>query len=258
MAEALNVNLAQDWIEIMSSRFKIEIAPDRQPAFYNSLLNYAASISEPPARLLFRAAHRQLTSEHWAQIIHLATNHETRFYRYRPVIDLIARLSGEFARPRILSVGCSTGEEPYSFAVELCQNGFSNFHIHGTDVSPPCISTATNGIYKASEHIPERYAMRTGSGLMKFYGWLKDFVTFEQHNILSDRPIDFANPTTVVTQNMLIYYRRETRHLILDNLSFMIPKGGYLITGPAEDAQWSSPGFERLPNATASVFRKCQ
>lgn len=254
MVEALPTDLSQDWIEIMSRRFKIEIGQDRQHAFYNAVLNYAASISETPSRLLFRATHRQLTSDHWAQIVHLATNHETRFYRYRPVIDLICNLSKEVARPRILSVGCSTGEEPYSFAVELLQQGFTNFQIHGTDVSPPCIATAQGGVYRASEHIPDRYAMRPGNGLMRFYGWIKDLVSFEQHNVLSERPIDFYSPTTVVTQNMLIYYSRETRHQILDRLSYLIPEGGHLITGPAEDAQWASAEFQRLPIATASVF----
>lgn len=257
MAEALTLASDQDWVDLMSCRFKIEIADDRKVAFNNAILNYCMYIKEQPNRLLYRAVNRQLSSDHWAQLVHLATNHETRFYRYRPVIEMIMSQAAETPRPRILSVGCSTGEEPYTLAVELHKRGLSNFHVHGTDVSLPCIKTATAGIYRASEHVSDRYAKRTGTGNMKFFDWLRDFVSFEQHNILSDRPIDFPAPTTVVTQNMLIYYKPETRHLILDNLALTLPVGGYLITGPAEDSKWQAHGFERLPAVTASVFRKC-
>lgn len=256
MTDELVAEHRAEWVDILHCRFKIEIAHDRQLTFVRSLMNFGVSIGETPLGLLQRAKSRKLTAEHWAQIIHLATNHETRFFRYRPVIDLVCDLAGEFARTRLLSVGCSTGEEPYSFAVALSAQKVGNFRVHGTDISRPCIDTARAGIYRANEHISEHYARRHDHSLMKVCDWVKELVTFEQHNILSDQPIDFHQPNIIVTQNMLIYYKPETRHRILNQLSVLVEDGGYLITGPAEDATWTAPGFERLSFGKASVFRK--
>lgn len=261
MADVVSLDqILGGWIDILHSRFKIEIAHDRQAAFFKAINQLGSRIGETEESFLYRAANRLLTQHDWSEIIHLATNHETRFYRYKAIIDLVSKYSSEFARPRVLSVGCSTGEEPYTFAVEMSEKGFSNFQVHGIDISAPCISHARAGVYKQNPAIPARYVSHNASGQMKFYDWFKDFVSFEEHNVLSDQPIDFPKPTTIVTQNMLIYYRRESRIRILENLALMLPKGGYLITGPAEaeEAHWKPSYLERLSIASASVFRKSE
>ncbi len=256
MTEATAIDLEASWLNILVGRFKIEVAEDRHAALFCSLARYAESLGETPERLLYRAHNRLLTPDHWAQVIHLATNHETRFYRNKAVVELVAQYATEFPRPRILSVGCSTGEEPYTLAVELGKRSLANYHVHATDVSLPCIEFAREGRYRDNELISDRFAKRDGNGGMQFFGWLKDFVTYEQHNVLSERPISFASPTIILTQNMLIYYRQETRFRILENLALMLPQGGYLITGPAEEAHWKPDDLERLPVAAATVFRK--
>ncbi|MCF5382084.1 hypothetical protein GIW05_00920 [Pseudomonas syringae] len=258
MAEAIAVlDESEAWIDLLFTRFKIEVAQDRQPALIRALHIYAESMDDTVLTLLKRAQRRQLTSENWAQIIHLATNHQTEFYRNPAVISLVANLAREFARPRILSVGCSTGEEPYSIGVELARNSFPNFHVHGTDVSSACIQTAQLGLYRANDSIPKIYAPRSeDGGRMRMIGWLKDFVSFEQHNILAERPIDFVAPNIILTQNMLIYYRHETRIRILESLSCLLADGGYLITAAAEEAHWQPTGLERLHPYAATVFRK--
>lgn len=248
-------DVRQGWVDLLFNRFRIEIEPDRLTALFNALLNFGASMELDAYGLYGKAVHRQLSQEQWAQIIHLATNHETRFYRYRPVIDLVVQFAAEFARPRILSVGCSTGEEPYTFAVELYERGINNFLVHGTDVSAPCIQTARNGAYRFNDTIPAKYVQTAEPGMMKFYDWIKQFVSFEQHNILSGEQIHFE-PTIIVTQNMLIYYKPQTRRQILNSLAACLPPGGYLITGPAEDGQWDSSQVDRIPVRNAAVFRK--
>lgn len=244
------------WIDLLFSRFKIEVASERQPAMFRALDSYASGIEETTAALYDKAVRYQLPRKDWAQIIHLATNHETRFYRNPAVIQLVATCAQSFVRPRILSVGCSTGEEPYSLACELSAQGFSNFQIHGTDVSEPCIATAVAGIYRTNEAVLERFAPRIDGGSRMRFGWIRDFVTFEHHNILADRPIEFLAPNIILTQNMLIYYRIKTRVRILESLSCLLADGGYLITAAAEEDRWQPQGFDRLPCSFATVFRK--
>lgn len=257
MVEAIaELNDQEAWIDLLFTRFKIEVAQERQPALFRALESFAAAQNETALTLYRRACSRQLSQSTWAQIIHLATNHETRFYRNPSVVRLVTHLARDFPRPRILSVGCSTGEEPFSLAVELSQQGFPNFLVHGTDVSEPCIDTAQSGIYRSNDAIAERFAGRIEGGQRMRFGWIRDFVTFEHHNILGERPINFAAPNIIITQNMLIYYRSKTRKRILDHLSCLLADGGYLITAAAEEANWNAPGFERLHSLAAPVFRK--
>jgi chemotaxis methyl-accepting protein methylase len=258
MAEAIAaLDEKEAWIDILFSRFKIEVAEERQPALFRALQTYAETQGETLTSLLCKAKCRQLQQVHWVQIIHMATNHETRFYRNEAVVNLVANCADSFTRPRILSVGCSSGEEPYSLGVELLIRGFANFHIHGTDLSTPCIENAKAGVYRSHESIPERFAPRAKDGQqMRFTSWLRDFITFEQHNILGERPIDFALPNIILTQNMLIYYRRETRIRILESLSCLLAEDGYLITAAAEEGHWKPKGLERIQSSVATVFRK--
>ena len=79
-------------------------------------------------------------------------------------------------------------------------------------------------------------------------------VTFEQHNILQNRPVQLSKPNIVITQNMLIYYRLEARYEILNRLAAMLDVGGYLITAAAETQGWSAPGMARVPNKNLNVF----
>lgn len=257
MVQAIaELNDQEAWIDLLFTRFKIEVSQDRQPAFLRALGSFASAQNETIQSLYRRADNRLLSRSVWAQIIHLATNHETRFYRNPSVAQLVAKLAREFPRPRILSVGCSTGEEPYTLAVELSQQAFSNYQIHGTDVSGLCIDIAQSGIYRTDVSIPERFAGRIEGGQRMRFGWITDFVTFEEHNILGERPISFTSPNIIITQNMLIYYRSRTRKRILDRLSCLLADGGYLITAAAEEANWAAPGFERLHSLAAPVFRK--
>jgi len=258
MAEAIAaLNANEAWTELLYKRFKIEVAEERQPALFRALSDYATSLSENTCSLLQRANSRQISQSVWAQIIHLATNHETRFYRNPAVVGLVAKLAKEFQHPRILSIGCSTGEEPYSLAVELSEQGLANYHVHGTDVSAPCIETASAGVYPANDLIPDKYAPRCiAANKMGFTAKAKGTVSFEQHNVLGDRPINFSNPNIIITQHMLIYYRARTRLAILNSLSCLLAPGGYLITAAAEEANWNPDGFERHHNLPATVFRK--
>ena len=243
------------WIEIIESRFSIQIDAIRYDALQAALEQYANGIGLSLDALLQSAELNALQADNWTMILHLATNHETRFFRSPASLELITAIAKTTRSPRILSVGCSSGEEPYSIAVELLKAGICAFRIHGTDVSALCIETAQAGVYPRHDAVPSRAASNNRTH-MNFHAWVRGLVTFEQHNILMDRPIDFDKPSIVLTQNMLIYYRPATRYEILDRLANLLDVGGYLITGPAETISWPGAGMIRHPHSHLTVFQR--
>ncbi|MHC5195150.1 CheR family methyltransferase [Pseudomonas frederiksbergensis] len=244
----------REWLASIESRFSIEIDDCRQGAFENALTGYSESLGESLKTLLSRAKSGLLDSEHWSMILHLATNHETRFFRSPAAIQQIVQICKNISHPKILSVGCSTGEEPYSIAAALYAAGHNTFDIHGTDISALCIKTAKLGIYRQHPNISSLVACPLPEQRMRFHPWVKGLVKFEQHNILQDRPVQLLKPNVVITQNMLIYYREETRYEILNRLASMLAVGGYLITAPAETLGWRTPAMTRVQNSQINVF----
>lgn len=243
------------WIEILDARFSIQIDAIRYDALQSALEQYAAGIGFSLEALLHAAETNRLQSDNWTMILHLATNHETRFFRSPAALELITVISKSIRSPRILSVGCSSGEEPYSIAVELLKAGMCAFRIHGTDVSAVCIETAQAGIYPRHPAVPAR-AATSNKTHMTFHAWVRGLVTFQQHNILQDRPIELTKPNVVLTQNMLIYYRPATRYEILDRLANLLDAGGFLITGPAETISWPGAGLIRHSHSHLTVFQR--
>jgi chemotaxis methyl-accepting protein methylase len=256
MAEIRQELVVDGWASLVAERFSIEIDEHRSEAFLNNLANYARRIGMDSSHLFERAANRQLDSNHWSAILHMATNHETRFFRYKPILALIEAICQNKRNPQILAVGCSTGEEVFSIAAKLLRSGHAMFKVHGTDVSGPCISKAKAGTYKPHPEMGNDIAASSGDDTIRIHQWVRDAVSFEVHNIMSGTPIALTTPDIIVTQNMLIYYKIETRHQILARLGMMLPSDGYLITGPAEDAAWIPSSLERIPNPTATIFRK--
>ncbi|KZN20798.1 MULTISPECIES: CheR family methyltransferase [Pseudomonas] len=252
----MDLTTAFDWVELLAERFSVEIDEDRTIAFTSAIARFAVSLGEDIDSLGMRARQHKLSAEEWGQVLHLATNHETRFFRYMPVMSLITNFAIALPNPRILSVGCSTGEEVYSIATALIGANKVSFAVHGIDISERCVQVAKAGVYRAHPDIGDSVSFISASGHRTFHMWLRDLCTFEQHNIVGDRKIGFERPDIIVTQNMLIYYRVETRHQILAKLASMLPPGGHLITGPAEDARWKSAVVTRISNSNASVFQK--
>jgi len=244
------------WLSIIESRFSIQIDALLHAALHSALQNYATTLGCSLADLEIKAKESRLQPDHWSMILHLATNHETRFYRSPAALRLIVDIAKNLKSPRILSVGCSTGEEPYSIAVELLNSGSCSFRIHATDISPLCIETAKAGLYPKHKAVTQLAAASIDPRHMRFHAWVREMITFEQHNILLDRPIEFTKPNIVLTQNMLIYYRPETRFGILDRLANLLEQGGYLITGPAETLSWPGRGLIRHLHPNLTVFQR--
>lgn len=247
-------NALNEWLASIEARFSVGMESYRQDAFKDALTRFAESLGESLDSLAEIARQGRLEPDHWAMVLHLATNHETKFFRSPAAIEQILEICRGMNKPKVLSVGCSSGEEPFSIAAAMLAAGHGCFEIHGTDISAVCIKTAKLGVYKQHPEISAMAAAAIPTQKMRFHAWVRAMVTFEQHNILHERPVQMHRPDIVITQNMLIYYREETRYEILNRLASMLDIGGHLITAPAETLGWTSTAMTRVQNNQLNVF----
>jgi chemotaxis protein methyltransferase WspC len=196
---------------------------------------------------------------------------ETWFFRDREAFATLARLVTEERRStpsasvvRLLSVPCSTGEEPYSMVMSLLDGGFSpqQVQVDAVDISARALAHATRGVYGpnsfrgANLAFRERYFQPVENDYA-LVEWLRGIVTFRQSNILSP---DFSfrqEPYDVIfCRNLLIYFDRSTQEQVMKTLARLLKPGGFLFVGPAEAFLASCSGFASVNQAMSFAFRR--
>ena len=143
---------------------------------------------------------------------------------------------------RIWSAGCSTGEEPYSIAMLLLEtfgeeSSQWNIIILGTDIDAKALDKARDGIFSKMEVEGirpawlERY-FNPGKGGFRVKPAIKEWVTFEEHNLVSDPP--YSGLDLVVCRNVLIYLNPVPQAQMIERFYTALKKGGFLLLGKAE------------------------
>lgn len=165
---------------------------------------------------------------------------------------------------KILSIPCSSGEEPYSIAMAIRESGLSekNYCIDAIDISQRSIKKAQRAIYGKHSFrekglgLQEKYFEKTKSGF-RLFPEIRDRVSFKQGNILEDQISPSVNYYDIIfCRNLLIYFDRDTQKIILDKLSRMLKGGGLLFVGHAEAGQIDKNKYTKIRAAKAFSFRK--
>jgi chemotaxis protein methyltransferase CheR len=188
------------------------------------------------------------------QFLDAITTNETYFFRdsqhYRwlggEFLPEAARLAGLRQHPRrlrIWSAACSTGEEPYSMAIEIAEKrpilaGW-DVKVLGTDISGAALAAARAGRYDARavrDVGPARLAAffdeDRAAGRWAVKPDVKALVIWKQHNLL--RPLDEGPFDCIFIKNVLIYFDSESKQAVVKNLIAALAGGGYLVVGPTE------------------------
>jgi chemotaxis protein methyltransferase WspC len=196
---------------------------------------------------------------------------ETSFFRDREAFAALVRLVlGEWlpAHPagtlRLLSVPCSTGEEPYSMVMALLDAGFSlgRFQVDAVDISARALTHAKRGLYGMNSFrgeslsFRERYFRPTANG----YALVDRFsekVKFRQGNLLfADFHFGKELYDVIFCRNLLIYFDRSTQERAMSTLGSLLSPSGFLFVGPAEAFLASCSGFTSVNQAMSFAFRK--
>jgi len=197
--------------------------------------------------------------------------HETYFMREdyqlecltEEVLPLVLSERGRRAPLRVLSVPCSTGEEPYSIALWLLENWPEieevDVSIHGIDIDRESLVTAAEGIYGArsvqrlSDTVLERWFTPVQGG-HQISPDIRGAVELSAANICDSAEMrNFRDYDIVFCRNVLIYFDQVASRRAAENLFGAMRPGGYLFLGHTESMSRITPIFEpvRFPQTTA-------
>jgi len=226
---------------------------------------------------IFRTA--EPASEMWQRVVDSVVTEESSFFRYPQQYDALrsfilpAIASNRVFHPgdrtiRILSAGCSRGQEPYSIAISALEEAETlagiEVVIYAFDISLSNIERARDAIYSESDLrdlSPERlrrfFEPVTGNG--RIQRWrvrdeVRRLVRFQQHNLkeeLTGPIFDF-----IFCRNVTIYFDAADTQRVARNLYDRLVPGGYLFLGHAESYYGILPGLCTVQFGDALVNRK--
>ncbi len=188
---------------------------------------------------------------------------------YRAFRDKVVPLLRERPRTRIWQAGCSTGEEVYSVAILLHEEGlYDRCLIYATDLNEAVLERAREGIFplSAMRRYSENYFDAAGQGSLAeyytasygnaiFHEPLRRNVVFAPHNLVTDG--SFNEFDAILCRNVLIYFNQALQARVLNLFLDSLPPGGVLGLG-AKESMCASPyeaDLETLDGA-AKLYRK--
>ena len=129
---------------------------------------------------------------------------------------------------KLWDAGCATGEEVYSLAILLREEGLlDRTTIYATDISAESGATASLSAY---------YHARYDAAAMD--PTLRKHITFARHNLAMDA--SFGEMQVIVCRNVLIYFNRELQDTVLTLFWESLENGGYLCLGDKESLAFTA------------------
>jgi chemotaxis protein methyltransferase CheR len=183
----------------------------------------------------------------------------------REVLPVLA----SYPRISIWQAGCAHGEEVYSLAILLQEEGlYDKAQIYATDFNDVALEEAAGGIYSAAHAglFAENYRRAGGKASLsqyfhtryeriKFDESLKRNVTFASHNLGTDGV--FAEVQLILCRNVLIYFNDSLQDRVLRLFRDSLVNKGFLCLGSKESLLNTSVGpvFDAL-DAAARIYRR--
>jgi len=224
-----------------------------------------ASVSRRARHILAKSGHQHLSDliplllhdESFAfQAIYDFSITVTEMFRdptfYQAVRQLVTPYLQTYPFIKIWVAGCATGEEVYSLAILLKEEGLYNrTTIYATDFNETALKKAAEGIYPLKDVQQYTGNYQKSGGLRSFSEYyhadynsaimdtaLKTNITFAHHNLVTDSV--FSEVQVVFCRNVLIYFDRSLQNWVLNTLANSLSRGGFLCLGTKETLEFSS------------------
>ena len=188
---------------------------------------------------------------------------------FRSLRELVVPLLRTYPSLKVWVAGCSTGEEVYSLAILLREEGLlARTIIYATDINPDTLQKAEAGVYDADRvagftenhrhsgartSLSEYYTARYGRAV--FDKSLKTNIVFSDHSLATDSV--FAEVQLVSCRNVLIYFNRDLQDRAIGLFRDSLCRKGFLGIGAKESLRFSPNGDAFIDFAkTERIFQK--
>jgi len=189
---------------------------------------------------------------------------ETYFSRHPAQLSALrdALRSSAGDRPlRVWCAGCASGEEAYTMAALLLEEGRGAAgSVLGTDVSEKALEAARRGRYGHWSLRALPAAVRARWLRAEREHWtvvpeVRELAVFRRHNLVTDPP-PADGFDVVLCRNVLIYFDRPTAQKVVQRLFDAARPGGLVALAPAENALALPLGFESIEHRGGALWRK--
>ena len=188
---------------------------------------------------------------------------------YQAFRDRVVPLLRTYPYIRIWHAGCATGEEVYSMAILLQEEGlYDRSRIYATDINEVVLQKAKEGIFPLDrmQEYTENYIAAGGKrafsdyytakyGGALFNPSLTKNVVFSLHNLVTDR--SFAEFNVILCRNVLIYFDKSLQARVHGLFYDSLATFGILVLGSKESLRFSpyEDNYEQI-NGPEKIFRK--
>ena len=204
------------------------------------------------------------------RLVRCLTIHVSAFFRNPSTFEAIGRevlpalfAAGASRHPRIWSVGCSRGEEPYSLAILVAEHlgaqrrGW-DVQIHAIDVDDRVLEDAKRAEYGPGQ-IGEVGADRraryfTGQGRWRLAPEVQRMVRFHRRDVLMDPP--GAEYDCILCRNLLIYLDRPAQEAVFERFARALRPGGFLVLGRTEVFVGAGRAAFEVVDARERIYRR--
>lgn len=188
---------------------------------------------------------------------------------YQVVREKIVSYLQTFPFIKVWHAGCATGEEVYSLAILLQEEGlYDRATIFATDYNELALQIAQEGIYPLKEMQQHTTNYQRAGGRKSFADYyhaqydsarldqsLKRNITFANHNLVTDGV--FSEVHLIFCRNVLIYFDRTLQNHVLQLLTQSLSLGGFLCLGLKESIHLSDiQNRFRVVDEKARVYQK--
>lgn len=188
---------------------------------------------------------------------------------YAAVREKIVPVLKTFPFVKIWHAGCATGEEVYSMAILLEEEGFlDRTRLYATDFNKHALDTAQEGVYpkKHLDSYATNYRAGGGKGnftdyynqgydLAKIKDRFKERITFSYHNLVTDGA--FGEMNLICCRNVMIYFDKYLQDQVLWKFVGGLRHGGFLCLGNRETLNFTKvkPLFEAT-DSKQRIYKK--
>lgn len=205
------------------------------------------------------------------QLVETVAVPETWFFRDPKAFDALVAFAMDDWLPRnpaatlrLLSIPCSTGEEPYSMAMALLDAGFppGRFRIDGIDISARVVELSRRAIYGRNSFRGRNLDFRDRhfaplNGVHELAPRIRENVRFARGNLLDPMfGADAGSYDVIFCRNLLIYFDPADQARAIAVLRRMMADQGMLFIGHSEAGLLLDKGFASARIPLAFAFRK--